>query len=146
MAVMITTGERTEGAGADTEIADVQPAVVANVAETALYALRFLNDANRVRLLMMLAQHEACVSDLTARLDLPQSLVSYHLRRLREARVVRTERRAQRIYYTIDPAAWASFTAPIRELCNIATVVADEAGTTGEASSAVTSGAADRAA
>jgi ArsR family transcriptional regulator len=97
--------------------------------ETAIVtsALRFLSDANRLRLLTCLAQQEACVFELTGHLDLPQSLVSYHLKRLREAGLVRPQRRAHRIYYELDPVAWDTFTQPIREMCGIVTAIGDEA-------------------
>ena len=37
---------------------------------------------------------------------------------------------AQRIYYALESEAWDAFTQPIRELCGLATVVAEEAAST----------------
>ena len=102
------------------------PEAVADDAEIAMRALRFLSDANRLRLLTCLADQEACVIDLTEHLDLPQPLVSYHLKRLREAGLVRSQRRAHRVYYAIDPAAWDSFTRPIREVFTSVGGIADD--------------------
>jgi ArsR family transcriptional regulator len=80
---------------------------------------RFLSDATRLRILTHLAQHEAYVLELTEQLALPQPLVSYHLRRLRELELVRAERDGQRIYYALDDAAWRAFIQPLRAMCDL---------------------------
>ena len=105
---------RTRSAGAP-----IPPEALVDEHEITISALRFLSDANRLRLVKCLADQEACVFELSGHLNLPQPLVSYHLKRLREAGLVRSQRRAHRVYYDIDPAAWNSFTQPIREMCGI---------------------------
>jgi DNA-binding transcriptional ArsR family regulator len=99
-------------------------------AETAMGALRFLSDVNRLRILKCLAQREMYGAELTEHLGLPQPLVSYHLRRLHEAGLVRAQRRAHRVYYAIEPPAWETFTRPIKTICEMVEVVADEAAST----------------
>jgi ArsR family transcriptional regulator len=99
-------------------------------AEATMAALRFLSDANRLRILTCLAQREMYVTELTEQLGLPQPLVSYHLRRLREAGLVCSHRRARRVYYAIDPAGWHAFTRPIKAICEIVESVSDEAAST----------------
>ena len=73
----------------------------------AVAALRFraLGDTTRLRIIEQLASGERSVSDLMGRLDLGQSLMSHHLRILRESGLV-TDRRAGRwIHYSIaEPA------------------------------------------
>ena len=103
------------------------PEAVVNEHEITISALRFLSDANRLRLVKCLADQEACVFELSGRLELPQPLVSYHLKRLREAGLVRSQRRAHRVYYDIDRVAWNSFTQPVREMCGIVQEVLDDA-------------------
>jgi DNA-binding transcriptional ArsR family regulator len=105
----------------------IPPEAVVDEHEITISALRFLSDANRLRLVKCLAGQEACVFELSGHLNLPQPLVSYHLKRLREAGLVRSQRRAHRVYYDIDPAAWNSFTQPIREMCGIVQGVLDDA-------------------
>jgi ArsR family transcriptional regulator, arsenate/arsenite/antimonite-responsive transcriptional repressor len=85
----------------------------------AVDVLRFLSDGNRLRVLRLLAQRESCVGDVIAALDLPQPLVSYHLRRLREVGLVRARRRAQWVFYSLDPEGWARFTQPVREVFSL---------------------------
>lgn len=78
--------------------------------------LRFLSDRNRLRILSRLTQAESCVCDLIDDLGLPQSLVSYHLGKLRRAGLVRARRDAQWVYYSLDPDAWDALLDPVRSL------------------------------
>ena len=95
------------------------PVLTADGPDVVVEALRFLSDGNRLRILMLLAQRESCVGDVIAALDLPQPLVSYHLRRLREVGLVRARRRAQWVFYSLEPEVWARFTQPIRDVCKV---------------------------
>ncbi len=65
-------------------------------------------DPTRLTILRQLSS-EACVCacDFTACCDLAQPTVSHHLKVLREAGWVTTERRGSWIYYSLDPAAAA---------------------------------------
>jgi len=86
--------------------------------DDALEALRFLSDGNRLRIVRSLSRRESCVCELIDQLGLSQPLVSYHLRRLREAGLVRSRRKAQWVYYSLEPEAWDRFTRPIRAVCH----------------------------
>jgi ArsR family transcriptional regulator len=90
---------------------------VIDEADVAVEALRFLSDGNRLRILSILARRESCVCELIEQLGLTQPLMSYHLRRLREAGLVRSRRKAQWVYYSLEPEAWERFTRPIRHVC-----------------------------
>jgi ArsR family transcriptional regulator len=83
----------------------------------ALAALRFraLGDETRLRLLEILAGGERCVADLMDALGLGQSLVSHHLRALREAGLVTVRRDGRWVYYTISEPALASARLTIYE-------------------------------
>jgi DNA-binding transcriptional ArsR family regulator len=87
--------------------------------DAAVAVLRFLSEANRLRILTALSHRESYVQELTTLLRLPQPLVSYHLARLRETGVVGTERRGRRVYYAIDRRAWTAFTQPMRHVCAV---------------------------
>src|SRR6478736_303396 len=76
----------------------------------AVAALRFraLGDETRLRVLEHLGAGERSVSDLMVLLDLGQSLVSHHLRILREAGLVIDRRDGRWIHYSIaEPALTA---------------------------------------
>ena len=108
-------GGRTTPSGEDPMLATRDAAAV----DEAIGALTFLGDTNRLRILSMLARAETCVCDLIDRLDLPQPLVSYHLRKPRDAGLVRSRRRAQWIHYSLGPEAWERLVAPLAGLCPV---------------------------
>ncbi len=63
--------------------------------------LKVLGDATRLRMLDLLAQQPEpiCVCDVTARFAQNQPTISHHLRLLREARLIETEKRGIWSYY-----------------------------------------------
>ena len=56
-------------------------------------AFHALSDAKRLRILEVLRDGECCVCDLAGSLDIRQSLLSFHLRTLRDAGLVRDRSR-----------------------------------------------------
>ena len=75
------------------------------------HVLKALADPVRLRLLSLIGAHdggEACVCDLTAPFDLTGPTISHHLKVLREAGLIDSERRGTWIYYHVVPAALAS--------------------------------------
>jgi ArsR family transcriptional regulator len=71
-------------------------------------------DPMRLRLLSLIACHEggeSCVCDLTDAFDVTAPAVSYHLRVLREAGLISSERRGTWVYYRINPAVMARMSA-----------------------------------
>jgi ArsR family transcriptional regulator len=67
-----------------------------------------LSDPVRLRLLSLIASHdggEACVCDLTPGFDVSEPTISHHLKVLREAGLVTSERRASWVYYRLVPEA-----------------------------------------
>jgi len=63
--------------------------------------LRVLGDANRLRIVSLLARGPLNVSEIAEALDLSQSNVSHHLRRLLDRGVVRRESRAGWAFYRL---------------------------------------------
>lgn len=66
-----------------------------------------LADPVRLRLLSLIASHaggEACVCDLTGFFDVTGPTISHHLKVLREAGLIDSERRGTWIYYWVVPA------------------------------------------
>ncbi|MFJ6011058.1 ArsR/SmtB family transcription factor [Streptomyces sp. NPDC092952] len=65
-----------------------------------------LGDPVRLRLLSMIASRaggEICVCDLTPAFDLSQPTVSHHLKLLKQARLIASERRGTWVYYRLVP-------------------------------------------
>jgi ArsR family transcriptional regulator len=67
-----------------------------------------LGDPARLRLVSLIGAHqggEVCVCDLTTAFDLSQPTISHHLKVLREAGIITSERRGTWVYYRLVPAA-----------------------------------------
>ena len=66
--------------------------------------LRAIGNAKRLQILFVLRKEEKNVGELEAVIGLSQSALSQHLAVLRNAKVVKTRRQAQTIYYSIKNA------------------------------------------
>ena len=62
-----------------------------------------LSDETRLAILECLKGGEECVCNLTGALDSAQSRLSFHLKVLKDARLVRDRRDGRWIHYSIDP-------------------------------------------
>lgn len=64
-----------------------------------------LGDPTRLEIVALLAAAagELCACEIERRFDLSQPTISHHLRLLREAGVVTSERRGSWVYYALDP-------------------------------------------
>lgn len=73
--------------------------------------LKAIAEPTRLRLLSLIAAHaegEACVCDLSDPFDLTQPTVSHHLKVLRDAGLVTSERRGTWVYYRTVPERLAA--------------------------------------
>jgi ArsR family transcriptional regulator, arsenate/arsenite/antimonite-responsive transcriptional repressor len=90
-----------------------RPALVGEpIDETAAAGLapvfKALGDPVRLRLISLIGARqggEVCVCDLASAFDLTQPTISHHLKVLREAGLIVSERRGTWVYYRIVPAA-----------------------------------------
>ncbi len=97
----------------------VQPALVGEPIDEAMAAglaqvFKALGDPVRLRLVSLIGARqggEVCVCDLTAAFDLTQPTISHHLKVLREAGIIDSERRGTWVYYRLVPAALARMAA-----------------------------------
>jgi ArsR family transcriptional regulator len=83
-------------------------------AEDLSVLFKAIADPVRLRLVSLIACHEggeACVCDLTAAFDLTGPTISHHLRVLREAGLIGSERRGTWVYYWINPGVLARLSA-----------------------------------
>jgi ArsR family transcriptional regulator len=86
----------------------VRDPLTAPQAATLATVFKALSDPVRLRLLSLIASHaggEACVCDLTPTFDVSEPTISHHLKVLREAGLVTSERRASWVYYRVVPDA-----------------------------------------
>jgi ArsR family transcriptional regulator, arsenate/arsenite/antimonite-responsive transcriptional repressor len=90
-----------------------QPALVSEPIDEASAAglaqvFKALGDPVRLRLVSLIGAREGgevCVCDLTSAFDLSQPTISHHLRVLREAGLIESERRGTWVYYRLVPSA-----------------------------------------
>jgi DNA-binding transcriptional ArsR family regulator len=69
--------------------------------------LRCIGEPTRLQILRMLAKGERCVGALASVLDKEQSLISHHLRALKECNIVKERQEAQKVYYKLTDARLA---------------------------------------
>jgi ArsR family transcriptional regulator len=88
------------------------PLVREPVGETAAAGLakvfKALGDPVRLRLVSLIGAHqggEVCVCELTEAFELTQPTISHHLKVLRDAGIITSERRGTWVYYRLEPAA-----------------------------------------
>ncbi len=82
-----------------------------------------LSDPTRLRLVKLLTDCQPgacsggalCVNALAHRLGVTQSAVSQHLRILRQAGLVRSDRRGSFMHYSLDPDGLDKYKAALRE-------------------------------
>lgn len=68
-------------------------------------ALAQLSEPNRLRIFALLARGELCVCDIETAVQLPQNLVSHHLRSLREAGLIQSRRDGRWVHYSVNKRA-----------------------------------------
>lgn len=61
-----------------------------------------LSDPLRLQVIELLQVQEMCVCDLTTHLQVSQSKLSFHLKALREAGLIRSRRQERWIYYSLN--------------------------------------------
>lgn len=63
--------------------------------------LKIVAEPSRLRLMCILRKGEHCVCEIMEHVDLSQSLISHHLKDLKDARVVTDQKRGLRVYYSL---------------------------------------------
>ena len=63
---------------------------------------KVFGDSTRIRIICALFDHEMCVYDLAACLDMTQSAISHQLRILKANKLVKNRRDGKMMYYSLD--------------------------------------------
>ena len=82
--------------------------------------LRALSSEHRLKILRLLKQRSLCVKAITAKLGMTQSAVSQHLRVLKEAGLVKAEKRGYWMHYAVDREALTKYGSMIGKLLDVA--------------------------
>lgn len=75
--------------------------------ETCAQRLKLLADSTRLAVVRCLMQGPASVGAINDRIGIEQSLLSHHLKVLRDAGLVRSERDGKQVIYALDAALQA---------------------------------------
>jgi len=75
----------------------------------------FLADANRLRILSILAEKEMCVGDLAIALQMNESAVSHQLRTLRTIRFVNFRKQGRHVLYRLEDENFLDFFQSVSE-------------------------------
>lgn len=89
--------------------------VTAVPTERLLASLKALADDKRLRIVTLLADGERCVCELQDALDAGQSLLSFHLRTLKEAGLVSDRREGRWVYYALKQETMCEIEAFLHE-------------------------------
>ncbi|HEY8500931.1 MAG TPA: metalloregulator ArsR/SmtB family transcription factor [Clostridia bacterium] len=81
--------------------------------------MKALGDETRYLLVKLLLQHDLCVGALAKRLDISESAVSQHLRLLRNAGIVKGEKRGYFTHYYIDRDFLRNAAKELTGLCEL---------------------------
>jgi ArsR family transcriptional regulator, arsenate/arsenite/antimonite-responsive transcriptional repressor len=73
-----------------------------SVAPSVRLGFHALSEPLRIRVVELLQKQELCVCELCELLEMPQSKLSFHLKTLREAELVRTRQQGRWIYYSLN--------------------------------------------
>jgi len=72
-----------------------------HLSETVLF-LKAVSDENRLKIICFLKKGEKCVCDISNFLELPQNLVSHHLKVLKEQNILASKKDGVKIIYSIN--------------------------------------------
>ena len=78
---------------------------------------RAFSDTSRVRILSVIVEQEANISQLAELVGVTESAVSHHMRGLRQMRLVKSRRDGKEVYYSVDdPHIIALFQQGVRHV------------------------------
>jgi len=72
-----------------------------NLDQTAEF-LKIIAEPNRLKILCILQKQELCVCDIWQYLDLPQNLVSHHLKVLKDFKLVKSRKESTKVIYSLN--------------------------------------------
>jgi ArsR family transcriptional regulator, arsenate/arsenite/antimonite-responsive transcriptional repressor len=90
--------------------------VVHSRTDRAIELFHALSDETRLEIIELLRKGERCVCELTDRLDAAQSRLSFHLRVLKDAGIVRDRKDGRWVHYELVPDAFEEIETLVTEM------------------------------
>jgi ArsR family transcriptional regulator len=69
---------------------------------------RALSDPLRIQIIELLSSQELCVCELCEQLEVSQSKLSFHLKNLKEANLIRSRQQGRWMYYSLNLAQFVA--------------------------------------
>ena len=79
-----------------------------------------LSDVKRLRILRILQAGEHCVCEILDQMELSQSLLSFHLKVLRESDLVTTRREGRLVVYSLNSSGFEELSGHVDDLARAA--------------------------
>ncbi|NJL56522.1 winged helix-turn-helix transcriptional regulator [bacterium] len=86
-------------------------------------SFRALSDPLRLQVLELLRDRELCVCDLCDRLNVAQSKLSFHLKALKEAELIRGRQEGRWVYYSLNLPQFVALEQYLAEYRRYATML-----------------------
>jgi len=84
--------------------------------ERAIELFHALSDETRLEIIELLRKGESCVCELTDALNAAQSRLSFHLRVLKDAGIVRDRKDGRWVHYELDPEVFKEMEALVSSM------------------------------
>ncbi len=78
------------------------PSVTSSASNAVEMGFKALSDPLRLQILELLREQQLCVCDLCDRLDVRQSKLSFHLKALKDAGLLRSKQQGKWVYYSLN--------------------------------------------
>ncbi|MDZ7611222.1 MAG: metalloregulator ArsR/SmtB family transcription factor [Candidatus Moranbacteria bacterium] len=88
--------------------------------------VKLLADKNRYKIILSLAKGEECVCFLSEKLKIEQTLLSHHLRILREEKMIKVRKTGTWAYYSLDREKFAEMEKIYKELLSAKNISDEE--------------------
>lgn len=82
-----------------------------------LVLLKCIGDETRLKILKTLIKRERCVCEIMSSLNIEQTLVSHHLKVLRNCGILKSRREGKRIFYEISDKKIAELLETMETVC-----------------------------
>lgn len=95
----------------------VDKKTVANLSRTVEF-LKIISEENRLKILCLLRGKEKCVCDIWQYLDLPQNLISHHLKVLKDFGLVLSRQDGLKVIYSINKKVIKKYSKLLNKFLN----------------------------
>lgn len=80
--------------------------------------LKVIAEPNRLKILCILQQREMCVCEIWQNLNLPQNLVSHHLKVLKDHKLVKSKKERTKVIYALNSQLISKYSSLLSHYLN----------------------------